>query len=49
LGRKGRAAELNPTYFIDGVKHLQIAEREIAIPSLFDLIANDDEPSERAA
>lgn len=49
LGRKGRAAELNPTYFLDGVKHLQIAERELAIPSLFDLFANDDGPLESAA
>jgi DNA modification methylase len=49
LGRKGRAAELNTSYFLDGVKHLQAAERELAIPSLFDLLANDDEPSAEAA
>lgn len=36
LGRRGRAAELDPGYFLDGVKYLQATEREIAVPSLFD-------------
>lgn len=49
LGRKGRAAELNPAYFMDGVKHLQAAERELSIPSLFDLLANDDAELQGAA
>lgn len=49
LGRKGRAAELNPAYFMDGVKHLQAAERELSIPSLFDLLTNDDADLQGAA
>ncbi len=36
LGRRGRASELNPGYFLDGVKYLQAKEREKAMPSLFD-------------
>lgn len=42
LGRKGRAAELNPGYFLDGIKYLEAMEREIAIPSLFDALAGED-------
>lgn len=37
LGRRGRAAELNPQYFLDGVKYLEAAERELSMPTLFDL------------
>ncbi len=37
LGRRGRAAELNPQYFLDGIKYLQAAERELSMPSLFDV------------
>ena len=37
LGRRGRASELNPQYFLDGIKYLQAAERELSMPSLFDL------------
>lgn len=36
-GRRGRAVELNPGYFLDGIKYLQAAERQVAMPSLFDL------------
>lgn len=35
MGRKGRAAELNGSYFDDGVKHLRAAELEIGAPTLF--------------
>nr|WP_244664072.1 DNA methyltransferase [Xanthomonas phaseoli] len=35
LGRQGRAAELSTAYFMDGVRYLQAAEREIAMPDLF--------------
>lgn len=35
LGRRGRAAELSTAYFMDGVKYLQAAEREMAMPDLF--------------
>ena len=38
-GRRGRAAELNPGYFLDGVKYLQAEERKRDMPSLFDLDA----------
>jgi DNA modification methylase len=38
LGRKGRAVELNPSYFCDGVKYLEAKERELSVPSLFDLL-----------
>lgn len=38
LGRSGRAAELNPQYFLDGIKYLEAAERELNMPSLFDLL-----------
>lgn len=37
LGRRGRAAELNPGYFFDGVKYLQATEAELSMPTLFDL------------
>jgi hypothetical protein len=36
-GRRGRAAELNTSYFLDGVKYLEAEERTRAMPSLFDL------------
>ena len=35
-GRRGRAVELNPGYFLDGVKYLQAEERNRAMPSLFE-------------
>ena len=38
LGRQGRGHELNPGYFLDGVKYLEAAERETSMPSLFDLL-----------
>ena len=39
LGRHGRAVELNPGYFLDGVKYLQAQEAKTDLPSLFDLQA----------
>jgi hypothetical protein len=36
-GRRGRSVELNPQYFLDGVKYCQATERQIAMPTLFDL------------
>lgn len=44
-GRRGRAVELNPGYFLDGVKYLRTAERQSKVPSLFDLLT---EPAEVA-
>jgi DNA modification methylase len=36
LGRRGRGVELNPEYFLDGVKYLRAAEQKITAPSLLD-------------
>lgn len=36
LGRRGRAAELNPSYFDDGVRHLRAQDLELNAPTLFD-------------
>ena len=36
-GRRGRGVELNPGYFLDGVKYLQAEERNRAMPSLFEV------------
>jgi len=36
-GRRGRAVELNPDYFRDGVRYLRAAEAQAAMPTLFDL------------
>ena len=41
LGRRGRGVELNASYFRDSARHLDAAEREIAIPSLFDILGAD--------
>lgn len=38
MGRRGRGVELNPGYFLDGVKYLEAAEREADLPSLFDML-----------
>lgn len=38
MGRKGRASELNPQYFLDGVKYLEAEEREQEMPTLTDFI-----------
>ena len=39
-GRRGRAVELNPGYFLDGVKYLEAEQRKAGMPSLFDLEAS---------
>jgi DNA modification methylase len=38
LGRRGQASELSAASFLDGVHYLRAAEREHAMPSLFDLL-----------
>jgi hypothetical protein len=52
LGRKGYGTELNPGYFLDGVKHCEAMARHVAIPSLFDYAeirpANDNGDGEQA-
>jgi len=37
LGRRAGGSELNAAYFADQVHYLQAAEREVAMPSLFDV------------
>lgn len=37
LGRRGRSVELNPSYFLDGVKYCEAEERAKDLPSLFDV------------
>jgi DNA modification methylase len=38
LGRQGRACELSPTYFLDGVKYCQAQAEKVASPGLFDVL-----------
>ena len=40
MGRKGAGCELSADYFRDGVGYLQAAERDIELPSLFDVAVN---------
>ncbi|HET9820172.1 MAG TPA: DNA methyltransferase [Rhodanobacteraceae bacterium] len=42
LHRRGRAVELSASYFMDGVPYMQAAEREMSMPSLFDVITPDE-------
>jgi hypothetical protein len=46
-GRRGRAAELNPAYFLDGAAYCKAAEQEISMPGLFDF--EDAQPMREAA
>lgn len=41
LGRYGMASELNPAYFADQVHYCRAMEREVSMPTLFDLEALD--------
>ncbi|MET3648056.1 DNA methyltransferase [Phyllobacterium ifriqiyense] len=41
LKRRGRASELNPGYFLDGIKYLQAMEREVSTPTMFDIFENN--------
>lgn len=38
MGRRGRASELNPDYFADGVQYLVAAEKKVTMPTLFDFV-----------
>jgi DNA modification methylase len=38
LGRRGLGVELNPTYHADAVGYLSAAERDLQLPTLFDLL-----------
>jgi len=51
LGRRGRCHELNPQYWADAVRYAETMERQVNMPSLFDMLdatLGDDE-SEPAA
>lgn len=37
-GRRAAGSELNPAYFADQLYYLRAAEREYAMPTLFDLV-----------
>lgn len=41
-GRKGYGSELNPGYWADSVKYLEAEERAQEMPTLFDLIGDDE-------
>ena len=42
LRRQGKGVELNPRYFADAVAYCRAAEQERSMPSLFDLLDQDD-------
>jgi DNA modification methylase len=46
LKRRGLGIELNAGYFRDGVAHCEAAEREVSVPTLFDLDAIEGEQGE---
>jgi hypothetical protein len=41
-GRRGIGVELNPAYFRDGVQYLKAAEAKTSMPTLFDLVEEED-------
>jgi hypothetical protein len=43
LGRCGAGSELNPAYFTDQVHYCQAMEREVSMPTLFDMELMDQE------
>lgn len=43
LGRKGIGIELNPNYFADGCLYVEAASREVAMPTLFDIVEAEAE------
>lgn len=49
LGRRGAGSELNPSYFADQVHYCRAMEREVSMPSLFDMEAMDQDQPEREA
>jgi DNA modification methylase len=42
LGRRGYGVELSPDYFLDGAAYCEMAEKESAAPTLFDLAGQDE-------
>lgn len=49
LGRRGAGSELNSAYFADQVHYCQAMEREVSMPTLFDLVALDAAQEAEAA
>lgn len=49
LGRKGLSCELSPSYFRDACFYCEAMERKMATPSLFDLLAEQEEVAEVAS
>lgn len=49
LGRRGAGSELNSAYFADQVHYLTAMERQLSIPTLFDLAALDASQIEEVA
>jgi hypothetical protein len=47
-GRRGAATELSPSYFLDGVHYLRMAEENMATPELFDVVSTADQPSSKS-
>jgi DNA modification methylase len=47
LGRKAIASELNPAYFTDGLAYVRAASQQAAMPTLFDLIAQEAQTTEQ--
>ena len=45
LERRGRGSELNPGYWADSVKYLEAEERKASMPSLFDLVTDEQVPA----
>ncbi|MDT8894237.1 DNA methyltransferase [Halomonas sp. I1] len=43
LGRRGRGCELNPTYYLDGAAYCAAASREMSMPTLFDMLDDNEE------
>ena len=44
-GLPGRGSELNPGYWADSVKYLEAEERKASMPSLFDLVTDEQVPA----
>jgi DNA modification methylase len=44
-GRRGYGIELSPQYWKDGVAYCKAAEQKVSMPTLFDLIATEEEPA----
>jgi DNA modification methylase len=42
MGRKGLGVELNTDYFRDGLGYLKVAEDEMNVPTLFDILEATD-------